>query len=98
MIPDSVTSIGDEAFFVCYSLSSVTIGNSVTSIGENAFYYCLSLNIVYYNGTAEEWSGISIIGSWNYNLTGATRYYYSETEPTTSGNYWHYVGGVPTPW
>ena len=24
---------------------------------------------------------------------------YSETEPTTSGNYWHYGDdGVPTPW
>ena len=26
------------------------------------------------------------------------RYYYSETAPTDSGNYWHYVNGVPTIW
>ena len=39
------------------------------------------------------------IGDYNGNLTGATRYYYSETVPTTSGNYWHYGDdGVPTPW
>ena len=97
-IPDSVTSIGEDAFYNCISLSSVTIGNSVTSIGDEAFNGCISLSTVYYNGTEEEWSGISISGDYNYDLTDATRYYYSETEPTTSGNYWHYVDGVPTPW
>ena len=42
----SVTSIGDNAFSRCSSLTSVTIGNSVTSIGEDAFYDCSSLTSV----------------------------------------------------
>jgi hypothetical protein len=25
-------------------------------------------------------------------------YYYSETEPSEPGNYWHYVDGEATPW
>ena len=33
----SVTSIGDDAFYNCSGLTSVTIGNSVTSIGNFAF-------------------------------------------------------------
>ena len=39
----SVTSIGNYAFSVCYSLTSVTIPNSVTSIGSYAFNGCSRL-------------------------------------------------------
>ena len=42
-IPNSVTSIGNYAFYVCSSLESVTIPNSVTSIGNYAFSRCSSL-------------------------------------------------------
>ena len=42
----SVASIGDDAFFNCSGLTSVTIGNSVKSIGEKAFYYCKGLTSV----------------------------------------------------
>ena len=39
----SVTSIGDNAFYDCTSLTSVTIPNSITSIGRSAFAHCSSL-------------------------------------------------------
>ena len=42
-IPDSVTSIGEYAFYNCSSLTGITIPDSVTSIGEYAFYNCSSL-------------------------------------------------------
>ena len=42
----SVTSIGDEAFLHCLSLTSITIPNSVTSIGGYAFLYCSSLTSI----------------------------------------------------
>ena len=44
-IPDSVTSIGKNAFS-CTGLESITIPDSVTSIGASAFYNCESLKLV----------------------------------------------------
>ena len=94
-IPNSVTSIGYGAFCGCSSLESIIIPTSVTSISNFAFDGCLNLYKVLYAGSAAEWSSISV-GDGNYYLKD--RYYYSEEEPTGSGNYWHYVDGVPTIW
>ena len=45
-IPDSVTRIGDSAFYGCTGLTSVTIPDSVTSIGDYAFCNCTGLTSV----------------------------------------------------
>jgi hypothetical protein len=42
-IPDSVTSIGEYAFYGCSGLTSIEIGSGCTSIGNNAFYGCSGL-------------------------------------------------------
>ena len=46
VVPGGVTSIGNNAFYNCTSLTSVTIPDSVTSIGTRAFYDCSSLTSV----------------------------------------------------
>ena len=46
IIPNSVTSIGDYAFYGCSSLTSIDIPNSVTSIGGSAFRDCSSLTSI----------------------------------------------------
>ena len=42
----SVCDIGDDAFYVCSGLTSITIPNSVTMIGSFAFYGCSGLTSV----------------------------------------------------
>ena len=70
-IPNSVTSIGNCAFYYCTGLTSVTIPNSVTSIEDWAFGYCSGLTSI------EIPNSVTSIGSWafgyilnvNYNGT-----------------------------
>ena len=46
IIPNSVTRIGNYAFYKCTGLTSITLPNSVTRIGNYAFYQCKSLTSV----------------------------------------------------
>ncbi len=97
-IPQGVTKIEGDGFGHCTKLESIVIPVSVETIGECAFSSCDSLISVYYGGTESDWESIHIDELANDDLIFATRYYYSETQPTTNGNFWHYVEGVPTVW
>ncbi len=46
IIPNSVTSIGEGAFYGCSGMTSITIPNSVTSIGDEAFNGCTGLTSI----------------------------------------------------
>ena len=72
IIPNSVNSIGDYAFYNCSGLSSVTIPDSVTEIREGVFYGCSGLTTVTFGSsvTSIGWcafSGCSSLASVYYN-------------------------------
>lgn len=62
-IPDSITTIGEYAFYFCENLTEVTIPKSVTVIGAYAFDECTALPYITYEGTVEQW--VNIDGGWN---------------------------------
>lgn len=45
-IPDSVTTIGRNAFSCCYSLTNIIIPNTVSTIGKRIFSSCTSLTSI----------------------------------------------------
>ena len=71
-IPDSVTSIGNQAFFDCRKLISITIPDSVTSIGIQAFSYCAESVDINYKGTKAQWSAIGKSFLWDYGSENYT--------------------------
>lgn len=89
-IPDSVKVINEGAFQGCSALTYIIVPNSITKIWKGAFQDCSSLMNVYFNGTANEWSNISINNSNNTSLINAALYFYSETKPIDDGKFWHY--------
>ncbi|MGM9695249.1 MAG: leucine-rich repeat domain-containing protein [Alloprevotella sp.] len=46
-MPNSVTRLGDQCFYSCSSLTSITIPNSVTSFGKECLAWCSSLTSIY---------------------------------------------------
>ncbi len=62
-IPNSVTSIGEYAFYYCKELTSVEIPNGVKSIGKDAFCGCSGLT-----GTLTIPSSVTSIGEWAFAL------------------------------
>ncbi len=111
-IPNGVTSIGEEAFIMCDGLIAIKIPNSVITIGARAFGYCFSLSGVVLPSSVQTIGVDAFVNcgdiycesqsqpsGWNNDwVFNSSVYWYSETQPTEQGNYWHYVDDVLTKW
>lgn len=64
----NVTRIGDDAFYACSGLKSVTIPGSVTSIGEYAFYNCRDLTNMTI-GSGIQGIGYGAFDTWGNPIT-----------------------------
>ena len=79
-IPDSVTRIGNLAFYWCESLTSINIPDSVTSIGDSAFGYCSSLTSINMPNS------VTTIGNSAFHCCSSLTHIYIPNSVTSIGN------------
>ena len=87
-IPDSVTSIGERAFYDCDGLMSVVIGGSVTSIGDDAFYDCDGLTSVVIGGSVTSIGNDAFYGCdrlTSITFEDTSTWYYTKNNNQTGG-------------
>ena len=103
---EGVTKLGFNVFGNKV-LESVILPSTLTDIEDDIFWgenfdgsvsseYCLApVKEVFFRGTGEQ-----CLQELKDQVaeTDATLYFYSETEPTEEGNFWHYVDGKPVIW
>ena len=94
-IPDNVNSLNDS-FRDC-KVTDIVIPTKLISFPRQSFYGCRIKN-VFYRGNELEWNSISMDEANASSFKNATIYFYSETEPTESGNFWHYENGIISIW
>ena len=88
----NLTTMGDWVLSDCDSLASIVIPDSVENMGYAAFYGCDNLTIYCEAGSQPTtWENTWKIGD-------RPVYWYSESQPSAQGDFWHYVDGVATVW
>lgn len=111
-IPKSVKTIEYCAFY--YSVINImSLENGVEEIQSDGFFSSWIREIIIpetlktFDFNNNRGSRLYYIGNnlnglgqylYDYHREYFYFYFYSEEEPITSGNYWHYVNGLPTPW
>ena len=103
-IPETVTELADYLFYGCCKIEKIILHNNIVKIGSYAFFgvgdgaYNDGIeSTIYYLGTDEDWNMISIEEGALETIYGV--YFYSESEPSQIGQYWHYdTEGNPVEW
>lgn len=86
----SITSIGDSAFYNCYSLTEITIPISLTSIASYAFTSASGLSTVIFRGNS-----IPTIGTGNFGTSGNTAYYMPGASNTSRLSMFTFTKTIP---
>ena len=98
IIPGTAERLESGAFQGCDSLKSIVLPSSLNYLGSGIFKFCSNFVNVYFEGTHEQWNSLSKNSGYSDGAGSVFVYFYSESIPSTIGNYWHYVNGVPTLW
>lgn len=72
VVMKGVTHIGENAFWKCANLESITIGKNVTEIERYAFAECYALKEIIFEGTRAEWNAVVKETEWDYRAGNYT--------------------------
>ena len=92
-LPDSVKYVGRRAFNGCSQMEYIILGKGIEQIDTAAFGNMGTGFKLFYRGSEAEWNEVKKGGGISCDV-----YFYSETEPTGEGRYWHYADGKPEIW
>ena len=97
-IPEGVETIEENAFTSCTGLQTVVLPSTLKTIEDSAFDKADNLVVIFFKGTEEEFDALEISNN-NASLISSKVYFYSETEPSEKGDFWHYdKGNTPVLW
>lgn len=111
-VPQTVKKIESDAFFMCSALEWVTFYEGLEEIGEDAFNGCQSLKTVVvpaslkvcpqsafsYQSLRRLYFKGNIKDGWDMFGHLPQAFYYSQTEPNSADNFWHYENGEIAEW
>ena len=101
---------GDDGKVRYYENGTPAYAGLIQDTNGDYYYISGSSMAAVTNGayTVSKTNGLLPVGTYEFGADGkmlqgivekdGTLYYYSKTEPTTTGNYWRYVDGVPVAW
>ena len=110
ILREGMTQIKNQAFMNNHALVSVHIYTTSMTVGNAAFKKkageseSKAYGTIYFKGTDVQWTALkSKFGDSNEDFIGteekaADVAYYSETQPTGEGKYWHFVDNKATLW
>ena len=96
-LPNGIETVNGSSFTHSSSLRLIFIPSSVTNITDQ-FYGVADHFDVYYGGSVTEYTSHNLTINSTQQGIEIVVHFYSESEPTTTGNYWHYVDGKITNW
>jgi len=91
VIPDSITSIGDFAFYECDNLTDVEISASVNTLGLECFGYCKDLKSVSLKGVVNKTGGIN---ASPFEGSSVKRVIFSDEQTTIPANMFANCEGI----
>jgi len=104
ILKDGIKTIEDGAIGHNRNLIAVVIPKTIEEIGGTTFSGSPKLKTIFYSGVETEWIFLNVTDSMEgeYNFSQFVEeidvYFYSETQPDTEGNFWHYVNDKPSIW